>query len=327
MRRRQFVSLLGAAASVAAWPFAARGQALPVIGYIGAESHDLGGRRVRGFHRGLGEAGFVEGRNVAIEYRWIDGRPEQLPAMVADLVRRPVTVIASLAGVPSARAVKAATTTIPVVFQGGFDPVELGIVPSLSRPGGNLTGVSSMSVELGAKRLELVHELVPAAKVVALAVNPTNPNAEIQVKAIQAAAQKLGLQIRVLHVRTERDFDAVFAGIAKAGAGALVIANNAPFNGRADQIGALSARHAVPAIFQAPEFTAAGGLVSYGTSSVEAYRLTGVYTGRVLKGEKPADLPVQQVSKVELIINLKTAKTLGINVPLPLLGRADEVIE
>jgi putative ABC transport system substrate-binding protein len=246
---------------------------------------------------------------------------------VADLVRRQVTVIASLAGIRSASAAKAATTTIPIVVQGGFDPVEFGIVASISRPGGNITGVSTLNTELGPKRLELLHELLPAARVVGLLVNPTNPNAEVQARAMHTAARAFGLEVHVLNATTERDFDAVFARLAELRAGGLVISNSSPFNGRSDQLGALSARHALPTIFQSPEFAAAGGFVSYGASTADAWRLAGVYVGRILKGDKPADLAVQQVSKVEMIINLKTAKTLGINVPLPLLGRADEVIE
>jgi putative ABC transport system substrate-binding protein len=279
------------------------------------------------FHEALNEAGFAEGRNVAIEYRWADGDVDRWPALVADLVRRQVTVIASLAGIRSASAAKAATTTIPIVVQGGFDPVEFGIVASISRPGGNITGVSTLNTELGPKRLELLHELLPAARVVGLLVNPTNPNAEVQARAMHTAARAFGLEVHVLNATTERDFDAVFARLAELRAGGLVISNSSPFNGRSDQLGALSARHAVPTIFQSPEFAAAGGFVSYGASTADAWRLAGVYVGRILKGDKPADLAVQQVSKVEMIINLKTAKTLGINVPLPLLGRADEVIE
>ena len=326
MRRREFVTLLGGAAALA--PLAARAQsAMPVIGVLVPESRDKQTPRFRSFHDGLNETGFAEGRNVAIEYRWADGQVERWPALAADLVRRQVTVIASMAGIRSATAAKAATSTIPIVVQGGFDPVEMGIVASLNRPGGNITGVSTLNTELGPKRLELLHELVPAAKVVALLVNPTNPNAEIQSRGIQAAARAFGVEVRVLNATTERDFDAVFARVKELRAGGLLISNASPFNGRSDQLGALSIRHAVPTIFQSPEFATAGGLVSYGASTAEAWRLAGVYTGRVLKGDKPADLPVQQVSMVEMIINLKTAKALGINVSLPLAGRADQVIE
>ena len=327
MNRRHFISMLGGAAS---WPLVARAQQpMPVIGYLGIESYEknLPTNRFRAFHQGLAEAGYAEGRNVAIEYRWVDDRLDQLPALAADLVRRPVTVIVSLAGIPLARAAKAATTTIPIVFQGGFDPVKQGIVPSLARPGGNMTGVTSLSVELGPKRLEVLHELVPKAAVIALLVNPSHPLAEQQTRDLQAAARGFGVQIRVAHARSERDFDAAFASAVEQRVGGLVIANMVPFTSRAEQLAALSARHAVPAIFQSREFAAAGGLVSYSANNVEAFRLAGVYTGRILKGEKPADLPVQQLTKVEMILNLKTAKALGINVSLPLLGRADEVIE
>jgi ABC-type uncharacterized transport system substrate-binding protein len=329
MRRRDFVSILGGAA--AAWPLAARAQqpAMPVVGYLGAESHErkLPTRRFRAFHQGLRDAGYVEGQNVAIEYRWAEGEFDRLPALAADLVRRQVAVIASLAGVPSARAAKAATATIPIVFQTGDDPVELGLVASLARPGSNMTGVSNLNVEIGPKRLELLHELVPTATVIALLVNPDHPLAERHVHDLQAAARGFGLQIRVLNARTERDFEAAFASATELRAGGLVIANMTPFLARAEQLGALAARHTVPTIHQSREFTAAGGLVSYSASGADAFRLVGVYAGRILKGEKPAELPVQQSTKVEMIVNLKAAKALGITVPLPLLGRADEVIE
>jgi putative ABC transport system substrate-binding protein len=326
MDRRHFIGLLGGAA--ASFPLSARAQqAMPVIGALIPESRDKQTPRFRSFHEGLNEVGFVEGRNVAIEYRFADGQDERWPALTADLVRRQVTVIASLGGIRTARAAKAATTTIPIVVQGGFDPVEAGIVASLGRPGGNITGVSTLNTQLGPKRLELLHELVPAAKIVALLVNPANPQANLQSKDLQEAARAFGVEVRVLNANTERDFEAVFAGVAEMRAGGLLISNSSPFNGRADQLGALAAGRAVPTIFQSPEFAAAGGFVSYGASTADAWRLTGVYTGRVLKGDKPADLAVQQVSKIEMIINLKTAKALGIGIPLPLLGRADEVIE
>jgi putative ABC transport system substrate-binding protein len=247
--------------------------------------------------------------------------------MAADLVRREVAVIASLAGVPSARAAKAATATIPVVFTGGFDPVGLGLVASLARPGGNITGVSSLNVELGPKRLEVLRELVPTANVIALLVNPDHPLAERQARDLEAAARSFGLQIRVLNARTERDFDAGFASAVELHVGGLVIANMTPFVARTEELGALAARHAVPAVHQSREFVAAGGLVSYSESSADAFHLVGVYIGRILKGEKVAELPVQQSTKVEMIINLKAATRLGITVPLPLSGRADEVIE
>jgi putative ABC transport system substrate-binding protein len=326
MNRRHFVCLVGGAA--VAVPFAARAQqTMPVIGFLGVESHDTQTARFRGFHQGLSESGYAEGRNVAIEYRWSGGRLDQLPTIAADLVSRQVNVIAALGGVPAARAAKAASTTIPIVFQAGGDLVELGLVASFSRPGGNLTGVSTLNAELGQKRLEVLHELLPAATVIALLVNPSNLVTEPQVREIQTAARAFGMQVHVLNATTERDLEAAFARVAELHASALMIANSAPFIGRSGELGALAARYAVPTMFQSPEFTAAGGLVSYGGSVVEGYRLAGVYTGRILKGDKPADLPVQQANKIEMIINLKTARALSITVPLPLLGRADEVIE
>ena len=326
MRRRDFLGVLGGAA--AGWPRpACAQQQMPVVGFLGVETHDRQTARFRGFHQGLSESGYAEGRNVTIEYRWSGGHLDQLPVMAADLVRRQVNVIAALAGVPAARAAKAATKTIPVVFQAGGDLVELGLVASLSRPGGNLTGVSTLNAELGRKRLEVLHELLPAATVIALLVNPSNLVTEPQVREMQTAARTFGMQVHVLNATTERDLEGAFARVAELHASALIIANSAPFIGRSGELGALAARYAVPTIFQSPEFTAAGGLVSYGGSIVESYRLAGVYTGRILKGEKPADLPIQQANKIEMIVNLKTAKVLGIDVPLPMLGRADEVIE
>ena len=327
MRRREFLGFLGGAA--AAWPLAARAQQTgrPVIGFLGAESHDTRTPRFRAFHQGLGETGYAEGHNVAIEYRWANGHLDQLPAMAAELARAPVSVIASVVGIPSAMAAKAATTTIPIVFQGGFDPVAVGLVASFSRPDGNLTGVSTLNAEFGPKRLEVLHELLPAAANIALLVNPVSFTTAPQVREVQAAARALGMKIHILKATTERDFEPAFAQVAKLGASALVIVNSSPFNGRSEELGALATRYAVPTIYQSPEFVAAGGLVSYGGSVTEGYRLAGVYIGRILKGEKPADLPIQRADKVEMIINLKTAKALGINVPLSLLGRADEVIE
>lgn len=325
MRRRDFIKVI--AASAVAGPVAVRAQqpGLPVIGYLGNESPNLSARRLNAFRRGFGSLGYVEGKNVAIEYRWAEGRPELLPELVAVLVRRRVSVIATM-GSPSARAAKAATATVPVVFQGGFDPVEMGLVKSLARPGGNITGVSTLNVELGPKRLELLHELIPKVIVIALLVNPSHPLAERQTRDLQAAARGFGLQVHILHARNDRDFDAAFASAAKLRAGGLVIANMNPFVFRSKQLGALAARHGLPAIF-GYEFAAAGGLAGYSGSNVEASHLAGVYTGRILKGEKPADLPVYRLTKFEMTINLKAAKALGINVPLPLLGRADEVIE
>ena len=325
MRRREFISLLGGAA--ASWPLAARGQqpAMPVIGFLGTRALGDDLYLLSAFRRGLKEADYVEGQNVAIEYRFAENQYDRLPALAADLVRRQVAVIA--ANGRAAQAAKEATATIPIAFVAGFDPVEVGLVASLNRPGGNITGVSIMDVELGPKRLELLHELVPAATSIVLLVNPTDPaRAETTSKELQAAARSLGLQLHILHASTDRDFDTVFARLVQ-GAGGLVIGGEPFFNSRSQQLGALTMRHAVPTIYQLRAFAAAGGLMSYGASLTDAYRLVGVHTGQILKGEKPADLPVQQATKVELIINLKTAKALGLTVPLPLLGRADEVIE
>jgi putative tryptophan/tyrosine transport system substrate-binding protein len=328
MRRREFISLLGGAA--VAWPLAARAQQakMPVIGFLGAESPDLFAPRLRAFQQGLKETGYVEGQNVAIEYRWANGQYDRLPALAVDLGGRGVAVIVALGSAPAALAAKAATTTIPIVFFNGGDPIQLGLVTSLNRPSGNVTGVSSLNVEVGPKRIELLHEVVPTASVMALLVNPTSPRlSESTTKDAQAASLTRGLQLHVLHASTERDFEAAFATMAQLRVGGLVIGPDAFFISRGEQLGGLALRHAMPAIFQYRSFAAAGGLMSYGSDPADSYRAAGIYTGRLLKGEKPADLPVQQSTRLELIINLKTAKALGLDVPRVLVARADEVIE
>jgi putative ABC transport system substrate-binding protein len=328
MRRRQFITLIGgAAASSVWWPLAARAQAVPVIGFLGSESDDMRNARFPAFHQGLVKAGYVDGRGVTIDYRWAEGRLEQYPVMAADLVRRHVAVIAALGGIPSVAAAKAATTTIPIVFQIGGDPVEAGLVASLSRPGGNVTGATNLGLELGPKRLEVMRELLPNAKVVALLINPSHPNAEAQLRGMEAAGRALGLQIRAVHARTVSDFEEAFASLSRLGADGLVVGSGQPFQVRPELLGQLAARHAVGTISQSREFVAAGGVVSYTGNQADAFYLAGLYVGRVLNGEKPADLPVVQSTKVEMIVNLKVAKTLGITVPMSLLGRADEVIE
>ena len=329
MQRREFIMLLGGAAAV--WPLAARAQqsALPVVGYISAASAQSYAqqRQLSAFLKGLTEAGYVDGRDVTIEYSWAEDRIDRLPAMVADLVHRQVAVIATTT-TPAALAAKVATTTIPIVFELGGDPVQLALVPSLNRPGSNVTGVTHTNQQLAPKRLQLLQELVPTASVMALLVSPAYPTvAETNTKEVQAAARTLGLELHVLNAGTERDFDGVFTKLIQLRAGGLVIGGGAFLISSSEQLAALTVRHAVPAIFFGREFAVAGGLLSYGADIPDAYRLAGIYTGRVLKGEKPADLPVQQATKVELIINLKTAKALAITVPNTLIGRADEVIE
>jgi len=298
-----------------------------VIGFVNSASRQGYEPQVAAFLKGLGEEGYVEGRNVAIEFRWAEGHVDRLPALVADLIHRQVVVIAATTN-GAAVAAKAATTTIPIVFEVGDDPVGLGLVASLDRPGGNVTGVTQLNVVVAQKRLELLHELVPTARVFALLVNPTDAAiAETNTRDTQAAASKLGLELHVLNASTERDFDSVFAELIRLRAGGLVIGNGAYFVARNGQLAELAVRHAVPAVHSNREFVAAGGLMSYGSSLADSYRQVGVYTGRILKGEKPAELPVQQATKVEFYINLKTAKALGLNVPNTLIGRADELIE
>ena len=325
MRRREFITLLGSA--VAAWPLAARAQQTPVVGMLSSGSAEGFAPRVRAFRQGLHEAGYAEGRNVKIEFRWADGRYERLPALAADLVSRGVAAIATIGGTPAALAAKAATPTIPIIFQLGADPVEVRLVVSLSWPSGNVTGVTSLGAELVPKQLELLRELIPSTAAAALLINPSAPIAEAVTRDAQAAARTLGLQVHVLHASTEADFHRAFAAVAELRVGGLVISTDGFFNSRNEQLGALSARHTVPAIAQYREFVTAGGLACYGGSVTEICRLVGVYTGRVLKGERPADLPVQQSTKAELIINLKAAKALGLEMPTTLLARADEVIE
>jgi putative ABC transport system substrate-binding protein len=326
MKRRQFIALVGGAAT---WPLAARAQqpAMPVIGFLSGKSAAEATHDVAAFRQGLKEAGYIEGQNASIAFRWAEDKVDRLPALAADLVLRQVSVMVTATG-PAALAAKAATATIPIVFQIGNDPVAVGLVASLNRPGGNITGVTTLSVELGPKRLELLHELIPTATIVAVLVNPNNATAfETQSSDLQAAARSLGLQLHVLQASTERDFDKVFATLVQLRAGGLAIGGDAFLNSRSEQLAELALRHAVPAIHQPREFAAAGGLMSYGSSNMDAMLLAGVYTGKILRGAKPADLPVQQATKIDLVINLKTAKALGLAVPLWLLTRADEVIE
>jgi putative tryptophan/tyrosine transport system substrate-binding protein len=327
MRRREFIKVI--AVSAAAWPLLARAQqaAMPVVGFVNVAAEGSYEPHLSAFLKGLNEAGYVDGRNVTIEYRWAENQSDRLPAMVADLVHRQVAVIAAT-GTPAALAAKAATTTIPIVFTTIGDPVELNLVTSLRRPGGNVTGVTQTNVEIAPKRLQLLHELIPTASIMALLVNPGNPKvAEINTKEVQAAARTLGLKLHVLNASTERDFDGVFAKLIQLRAGGLVIGGDPFFTTWTERLAVLALHHAVPTIFQNRDFAIAGGLLSYGGDFREVYRLAGNYTGRVLKGDEPADLPVQEATKVELCINLKTAKTLGITIPQSLQSRADAMIE
>src|SRR5262245_55741409 len=327
MRRREFITLIGGAAAM--WPFAARAQQvqMPVVGYLSATSQDGGRERVAAFRRGLQQSGYVEGQNVTIEYRWADEQAERLPALAADLVHRNVSVIAA-ATTPATLAAQAATTTIPIIFEMGSDPVRLGLVTNLNQPGGNLTGVTSLIVEVAAKRLELLHELLPTAKVLALLVNPDDRAlAQAQAREVLSAARNRKLELHVLNARSDKDFDAVFADVKRLRVSGLVISPGSVFYAGINKLAALTARHAVPAIWQDRDFPAAGGLMSYGSNILDSYRLAGAYTGRVLKGENPAELPVLQATKFALVINLKTAKALGITVPPSMQARADEMIE
>jgi putative ABC transport system substrate-binding protein len=327
MKRRDLLTFLGGAAALLPRAAGAQQAAMPVVGYLGIGSPEQTAHVVAGFRKGLSETGFVEGRNVAIEYRWAHDGYDRLPDLAADLVRSRVAVIATLFGTPASLAAKAATATIPVVFYVGADPVQLGLVMSLNRPSGNVTGVTSMNRDLGAKRLGILHELLPRAVRFAVLVNPTNPSSELQIKDAQAAASAIGLQIEIVAASTNRDIDAVFAIITQKRADALLVSTDNLFNNRRVQLATLAARHALPMMSPYRELTEVGGLMSYGSNIADQARLAGVYTGRILKGEKPADLPVMRAVKFDFLINLQTARTLGIEVPPTLLALADEVIE
>jgi putative tryptophan/tyrosine transport system substrate-binding protein len=325
MRRRELFALLGG--SAAAWPFVASAQpVLPVVGYLNAAAPADAADLVGAFKRGLSEARYVEGQNVAIEYRWAEGHYDRLPALAADIVRRQVTVIAATS-TPVAVAAKAATATIPIVFTVGADPVKIGLVAGLSRPGGNLTGVTRYNVELGPKRLQLLHDLIPGATMVALLVNPSNPNTATLSTAMGEAARTLGIQVYVARAGLDSELDGAFEALEQRRLGAVVIGNDPFFNSRSERLATLTLRHAIPAIYQYRKFVEAGGLMSYGASNTDSHRQLGAYVGRILAGANPADLPVEQSTKLDLFINLKTAKAIGVTVPPSLLAQADEVIE
>jgi|SRR5262245_57752859 len=326
MRRRQFIRLIGGAA---AWPVIARAQqpVTPVIGYLGLRSPELDAPFIAAFHQGLNEAGFIDGKNVTVDFRSAQNDYGRLSALATDLVKRRVSVIAA-PSTPAALAAKGATATIPIVFQTGSDPINIGLVSSLNRPSGNATGVYQLNITVTPKRLELLHELIPTARVMALLVNPADPTiAAAQSSGVGSAAQNFGLELHVLTATADRDFDAVFARLSQLRAGGLVIGGGAFLLGRQKQLGTLTLRHSLPAVGQNRDFVLGGGLISYGSSFRDAYRLLGTFAARILKGEKPDELPVEQATKVELFVNLKTAKTLGVTVPNTLIGRADEVIE
>jgi putative tryptophan/tyrosine transport system substrate-binding protein len=325
MKRREFIAGMG---SAAAWPaISLAQQRMPVIGFLHSLRDEPARQFTVPFRQGLGEVGYVEGRNVAIEYRFADGQYDRLPALAADLVRRQVAVIVTGGGVPSAVAATAATATIPIVFTSGLDPVQLGLVPNLNRPGGNVTGVSYFAVELGSKRLELLREIVGQFTIIALLVNPKNPNAPTNMRGFKAAAGAIGQQLIAVAASTEREVDAAFATVLQQHAGALIVASDPFFVSQRDQLVALAARHELPTIYELREFAVAGGLISYGTKILEVYRQGGIYAGRILNGEKPGDLPVMQPARLEMVINLKAAKALGLTVPETLLATADEVIQ
>lgn len=326
MQRREFIAGLG---SAALWPLVVRAEqpVIPVVGFLNSQSAQDNQHQLAAFFDGLAEAGYVDGRNVKIEYRWAENHSDRLPVLMADLVKKKMAVIAAT-GTPAALAAKAAKTAIPIVFETGFDPIELGLVTNLSKPGENITGVTQLNALVTPKRLELLHELVPKADTVGLLVNPANPTlSETETNGAMSAAHNFSIKLHVLNASSESDFDGVFAKLTELGAGGLVVGADPFFTSRSARLGELAARHMMPAVFENRSFAAAGGLASYGGNLIDSYRLTGVYVARILKGEKPADLPVQQGTKLELFINAKAAKALGIDVPLPLSGRADEVIE